>query len=209
MKHFVGLGALCLLISSAAATAAPDFTEGREYQLISPAAPTSVSDGKVEVVELFWYGCPHCYAFEPHVKQWLKEKPAEAEYVPVPATLNPRWVVHARTFYALQSLGELERVHEKFFQAIHEQNRRLRDVNAIARFLAQQDIEEDKFRQAFDSIEIDAKIKREQQVSAIYGVSGVPAVIVAGKYRTSATLAGGYDKMIEVINFLVRRESGT
>lgn len=207
MKRLLCLWALALLIASPIASA--QFKEGTEYQRIATPVPTSVSQDKVEVVELFWYGCPHCFKFEPFVKGWLKNKPDAAEFVLAPATLNKSWTVHARTYYSLEALGEVERLHETFFKGIHEQRRKLRNLDSIARFLAQFDVDEDKFREAFNSFAVDTKIKRDAELAARYGVTGVPAVIVAGKYRTSASMAGGYDKMIEVINYLVEKESET
>ena len=187
--------------------ATEQFTEGQHYQRISPSVPTSVGNDKVEVVELFWYGCPHCYTLEPYIEQWLPVKPEAAEFVRLPATLNPSWTAHARTFYALELLGELDRMHPIMFQAIHDQRRRLRDLRSITKFVAQQGVDQDKFVEAYKSLPVQTKLKRASQLSRAYGLDGVPAVVINGKYRTTASMAGGYGQMLEVIDYLVDKES--
>ena len=187
--------------------ATEQFTEGQHYQRINPSVPTAVGTDKVEVVELFWYGCPHCYSFEPYIEQWLAVKSDAAEFVRVPTTLNPSWTAHARTFYALELLGELNRMHAIMFQAIHDQRRRLRDLRSIAGFVAQQGVDKDKFIEAYKSLPVQTKVNRASQLSRAYGLDGVPAVVVNGKYRITASMAGGYGQMLEVIDYLVDKES--
>lgn len=188
------------------AAAEEDFWEGIDYELVTPTVPTSVEADKVEVVELFWYGCSHCYSFEPFVDKWLSDKPEAAEFVRLPATLNPNWVSHAHTYYALETIGELDRMHPLIFQAIHDQRRRLRDRQAIVRFLTQYGVDEEKFLEAYNSLPVQTKVRRAKQLSRDYGATGVPTVVVNGKYRTSGSLAGGYDRMLQVINHLVQKE---
>jgi thiol:disulfide interchange protein DsbA len=198
---------LCALAFSV--RAAPVYTEGAEYDRISPPAPTSIDSGKVEVVEVFWYGCPHCYAFEPYLEEWLKSKPKAAEFVRLPAVLNPSWVTHARAYYALEAIGEADRVHKAFFQAIHEQGRTLDDRDSIARFLAQQGVDEKTFRKAYQSPEVQTKLQHAAQLAQRYAITGVPSVVVDGQYRTSASQAGSYAEMLKVIDYLVTKEAGS
>ncbi|MBA2410405.1 MAG: thiol:disulfide interchange protein DsbA/DsbL [Gammaproteobacteria bacterium] len=188
--------------------AAPSFSEGEEYDRISPPAPTSVPAGKVEVAEVFWYGCPHCYDFEPYLEKWEQSKPAVAELVLLPATLNPSWLGHARAFYALEVMGEVPRIHKAFFQAIHEQGRLLTDLGSITRFLAQQGVDEAAFRKAYNSPEVEARLQRADKLQRSYMITGVPSVIVDGQYRTSASQAGSYENMLAVIDHLVALEAG-
>lgn len=183
------------------------FTEGLQYERIARPVPTHVAPGKVEVVELFWYGCPHCYHFEPYLSKWMVNKPKAAEFRRIPAALNPSWQAMAKTYYALELMGEAERLHPIIFQAIHEQGRKLRDLDAIARFLAQQGVDEKRFREAYASLPVQTRMQEAAYLGRDYGVRGVPAVVVNGKYRTSASLAGGYDEVLEVVNFLVEKES--
>ena len=184
-----------------------NFIEGKHYHRISPAVPTNVEEGKVEVIEIFWYGCPHCFEFEPFITSWKETMPAEASFDRMPAILNRGWVAHARAYYALETMGELERIHPIFFEAIHTQGRRLRDVESMTRFLSQHDIDAEKFKSAYDSMYVETKIKRSDQIVRQYGASSVPQVIINGKYRTSATDAGGFENVMHVVDMLIAKEA--
>lgn len=184
-----------------------NFLEGKHYHRISPAVETDVEDGQVEVVELFWYGCPHCFQFEPHLTGWKDVKADYITFKRMPAVLNRGWLAHARAYYALETMGELERVHPLFFEAIHTQGRKLRDAESIARFLSQLDVDADKFKSAFDSLYVETKINRSGQLVRQYGSSSVPTVIINGKYRTSAKDAGGFENVLGVINMLAEQEA--
>ena len=184
-----------------------NFLEGKHYHRISPAVPTNVEEGKVEVTEIFWYGCPHCFEFEPFINTWKETIPAEASFNRMPAVLNRGWVAHARAYYALETMGELERIHPIFFEAIHTQGRRLRDVESMARFLSQHDVDAEKFKGAYDSMYVETKIKRSEQIVRQYGANSVPQVIINGKYRTSARDAGGFENVIHIIDMLIAKEA--
>ena len=185
-----------------------NFIAGKHYHVISPAVATDAEAGSVEVVELFWYGCPHCFEFEKFLKDWKQNKAEKIKFVQMPAVLNRNWEPHARAFYALETMGEIERLHTVIFEAIHAQGRRLRDVNSIARFLAQHGINEEEFKKAYNSFYAETKVKRSSQLVRQYGTSAVPTVIINGKYRTTASDAGGYDKMLELIDYLAEQEAG-
>jgi thiol:disulfide interchange protein DsbA len=203
----LALGLLCALAFGAQARA--DYTEGVEYDRISPPVPTRVAPGKVEVVEVFWYGCPHCYALEPALEKWVHSgKPKAAVFVRVPAALNPSWLVHARAYCALEVMGKVNRFHKAIFQAIHEQGRLLTDTDSMARFLAQQGIDADAFKKAYNSQETRICLERDADLARRYGITGVPSIVVDGKYRTSATQAGNFDEMLKVVDYLVATEAG-
>jgi len=187
--------------------AVTNFIEGQHYHRITPAVETDVEDGKVEVVELFWYGCPHCFQFEPFLKDWKETKAEYISFKSMPAVLNRGWLAHARAYYALETMDELERVHPLFFEAIHTQGRKLRDAESISRFLSQQDVDTEKFKSAYDSLYVETKINRSGQLVKQYGVRSVPTVIINGKYRTSARDAGGHENVIRVINALAEKEA--
>jgi len=197
---------LALLIINPAAMAADGHNHpqgGQGYTNLDPEVPRLVEgDARHEVVELFWYGCSHCYDFEPHVKKWKQEKSDDVNFVRVPAIFNARWEQHARAYYALELMGKLEQGHELLFSGIHEQGRGLHDIDSMARFLAANDIDEMKFRESFASFAVEAKISRAKQLVRQYQITGVPAVIVDGKYKTSASEAGGYEQLVGVINEL-------
>lgn len=208
LLSLVGLGFITACNAEEPASApASKFIAGKHYHVISPAVATDVESGSVEVVELFWYGCPHCFEFEKYLKDWKQSKAENITFVQMPAVLNRSWETHARAFYALETMGEIERLHGTIFEAIHAQGRRLRDAGSIARFLGQHGIEEEEFKKAYNSFYVETKIKRAGQLIREYGVSAVPSVIINGKYRTTASDAGSYDKMLELIDYLAKQES--
>ena len=181
------------------------FTEGVDYQRIVPAVKTS-DPGKVVVTELFWYGCPHCFRFEPIAEKWAATLPEGVIFEQVPSSLNPRWTEHARTFYAAKMMGVQEQLHRKIFDAIHVKRKRLNGLDAIARFVADQGIDEKLFRQHYASFPVDSQVRKNSKIEKRYGHEGVPAVIINGKYRTSGSMAGTYDRMIKIIDFLIAGE---
>ncbi len=184
-----------------------DFRVGQHYHEISPPVSTDVSPDKVEVLELFWYGCPHCFEFEKFLKDWKQNKAENIEFVRMPAVLNRGWIPHARAYYALETMGEIDKMHSVIFEAIHTQGRRLRDMDSMARFLSQHGIDADEFKKAYDSFYVETKIKRSNQLVRQYGSSAVPTVIIDGKYRSTAGDAGGYDRLLQLINYLAEKEA--
>ena len=203
----------CLLsVTSSAERAAednsfPKFQEGVHYYEIFPTVDTNVEPGNVEVVEIFWYGCPHCYEFEEHLKSWQQNKPFNVTFIRMPAALNRNWLSHARAYYALEKVGVLDRIHSLFFDAIHVQGRRLRDVESMMRFLSQQGVDADEFKKAYYSPYVEKKVKNSDHLVRQYGSSSVPTVVVQGKYRATAGSAGGHERLIELLNWLVQREA--
>jgi protein dithiol oxidoreductase (disulfide-forming) len=181
--------------------------EGIDYTKLAQAQPTDTAD-KVEVLEIFWYGCPHCYQLEPFLDNWVETMPSSAEFRRMPAVLGPHWEPHARAFYAAELIGVLDTFHKPLFQALHGKNRKIMTREQLADFAAEQGIDRDKFLEAYDSFFVNMKVRRSVEMGRRYGLEGVPAVIVNGKYRTSATQTGGNAKLIEVIDHLVREEVG-
>ncbi|HEX7012713.1 MAG TPA: thiol:disulfide interchange protein DsbA/DsbL [Steroidobacteraceae bacterium] len=167
--------------------------ENKDYRLLDPAQPTSHS-GRVEVIEFFSYGCPHCYAMHPLLKAWAEHLPDNAVLVRVPISLGHReWGQLSRAYYALESMGELARLDDELFKALHEQKRRLYDEDSIVAWAAEQGIDEKKFRAVFNSSEISAKAFRAEEMARNYKVSGVPYLAVAGKYNV---LGRTYEEML-------------
>lgn len=201
--------AVALMLGALPAAQAESFyLEGAQYEAIVPPAPADAPAGKVEVVEMFWYGCPHCYRFEPYLSRWLENKPENVSFKRVPAVLNPNWVVHARAYYAAQMLGVEEKIHADMFRAIHEQGRRLDTEEALAAFFAAHGVPEDKFREAFNSFEVHMKLREAARLGRAYQLGGVPAMVVNGKYRVTGSLAGSYPEMLNVVQHLVQQEAG-
>jgi len=199
--------AVLLSLTAGALASTNSIDEGIDYERLRVPVPTDVEPGQVEVLEFFWYGCPHCYSFESFVNKWIEAKPESVAFVRVPATLNPNWTPHARMYYALKLMGEIDRLHPIIFQAIQIQGRRLGNLSAMTRFLSQQGVDTERFVRAYNSMEVDSLVRREADRARRYGVTGVPSVIVNGKYRTSASMAGSYANLIQVINYLVEQES--
>ena len=192
-----------LLLPLALSLHARDFDEGIHYQRVSPALATTAAEGKVEVMEMFWYGCPHCYELEPGLEKWLEAHADKVHFVRRPSLLNPRWETHARFYYTAQALGVLDAVHKPLFHALHEQSRRLNDLDALAQFAADQGVDEEKFRKTFRSFYVETQIRRERALAKRGISNGVPGVVIDGKYFTDATLNEGRAGMLEAMTFLV------
>ena len=202
-RWLAGLALVFMFSGSAIAQMA--FVEGADYQTISPAVKTSQPD-KVVVTEIFWYGCPHCFRFEPYVNRWSADLPDGVVFEQVPSSLNPRWTEHARAYYSFQLMGVLEKTHEAFFDAIHLKRQRLNSLDSIAEFVADRGLDEKAFREHYFSFPVETQIRKNNQNEKRYGHKGVPAVIVNGKYLVTGSLAGSNERMIEIMNFLVAKE---
>ena len=161
---------------------------------------------RVEVLEYFWFGCPHCFAFEPTINDWAASKPDYVDFVREAPPLNPAWAPHSKAFYASQVLGVQEEFFEPFFNAIHKDKKRLTSPKAIAKFAGTLGIEEEKFLKTMNSFAVDAKIRRAMDLARAAGINSVPSVVINGKYKTSGSLAGSNDRVIEVINELSEKE---
>jgi protein dithiol oxidoreductase (disulfide-forming) len=204
IKRWLASFVLLSMVSSAA-FAQLAFIEGKDYQLITPPVKTSQSD-KVVVTEIFWYGCPHCFRFEPYAQKLAAELPDGAVFEQVPSSINPRWTEHARAYYSFELMGVLDEIHQEFFDAIHLKRQRLDNVDAIAGFVAEQGLDEKAFREYYYSFPVETRIRQNNQKEQRYGHGGVPAVIVNGKYLVTGSLAGSNERMVEIIKFLVDRE---
>ena len=181
--------------------------EGFDYQLVVPPVPVqNETPGRVEVVELFWYGCPHCFHFEPILVNWASHRPATVDFVRIPAIFQESWEPLARAFYTAEILGVLERVHSPLFQAVQVEHRRLDTEAAIRVFFIEQGVSGEDFDRTFHSFGVENRLNRAKDLTHRYGIDGVPAVIVNGKYRTSGTLTGGLEKVSPVIESLIRKE---
>lgn len=176
------------------------------YEMVSPAQPTTSKD-KIEVVELFWYGCPHCYKLEPYVERWLKRKPKNVKFVRMPGMFRTSWEIHGRAYYTAEVLGVVDKIHKPMFEAIHEQKRRMSDEGSIMALFKNHGVSNKDFKRVFRSFAVEAKLRRAKDMGKRYGISGVPALIVNGKYRTGAQSAGGNAKVFKVVNQLVKQES--
>ena len=176
------------------------------YDPVSPAQPVQNTD-KVEVIEFFWYGCPHCYSLEPAMVEWLKTKPANVEFIRQPAVFSDLWGKHAKAYYTAEALGVLDKVHADLFDAIQNKKQKLTDENDLAKFFAEHGVKDEDFRAAYNSFLVDAKLRQAESIGPRYGITGVPALVVNGKYKVSAQSAKSQANMLTVVNQLITRES--
>ncbi len=188
-------------------SACPNAEEAQGYEAVNPPQPTA-DPAKIEVIEFFWYGCPHCYSFEPALSAWLKTKPANVEFIRIPAVFSEQWGKHAKAYYVAEALGIVDKVHADFFDAIQEKKQSLETEEELLKFFTEHGVKESDFKDTYNSFMIDAKLRQAPALAAKYGITGVPAIIVNGKYKTNGTLAGTQEKMIDVVNQLIKKESG-
>jgi thiol:disulfide interchange protein DsbA len=183
---------------------AEPFLAGQHYEEITPAVPTE-GDG-IEVVELFFYGCSHCYAFEEALGAWAARQPADVGFRRLPAALNEVWAAAARAFYVAEFLGVSEKAHPALFAAFHRDHLRLRKAEDFRPVFEAIGVSGQDFDGALASFAMEGKIRQAAEAARAYGITGVPAMIVAGKYRTSATQAGSQEDMLRVVDMLIERE---
>ena len=204
-----GLGTVaCSIATPAQAQGGP--VEGTHYVRLSQPLPTIAEAGKIEVIEFFWYGCPHCNAFEPVLDAWAKKLPADVAFRRVPVAFREEpFVAHQRIFYALEAMGQVEAMHRKVFYAIHNDRAHLDKPAEISAFMAKNGLDGAKFLEIYNSFAVQTKARQAKQLAEAYKIDGVPAIGIQGRYFTSGTLAGGTDKALEVTNFLLQRARKT
>ncbi len=199
-------------------TAAPrdwKFSEGKEYHRLVPTQPTVGGADKIEVAEIFWYGCPHCFSFEPAIISWAEKIPANARFVRIPAVWNPLARLHGRLYYTEEvlarngKLADMEAFHAAVFNEFHRKSNRLTSEGAIQKMFEGFGVSQDDFLNAWNSFEVNQKIRVADDLVRRYNVTGVPAVVINGKYRTGAgpNEAGSVRTLLEVMDELVVRET--
>lgn len=206
MRVFLRLLIACLsfITFACAAADAADFKEGEQYKEVRDKQP--VPDKKrVLVEEIFWYGCQHCFHFDPSIEAWKKTKAGDVDFVRIPNSLgNPAGVVHQKAFYTAEALGIGDKIHVPLFNGIHEKHLPLYNQDAIRLFFNQQTgIMPDVFDATFNGFAVDSRVRRADGLMKAYGIASVPAIVVGGKYTTNASMAGNFDNMIKVTDFLV------
>lgn len=185
---------------------AREYKEGVNYIKLTTPLPTQNAD-KIEVQEFFWYGCPHCFHFDPKLAAWVKNKPANVEFVRTPAPLNPNWMVHTKTFYALEAMGRGDEFHVDLFNAMHVAKLKLYTPEAIADFLAQKGVDKTKFLETFNSFAVNMRARKAEQLGNQYKITGVPAITVNGKYLINTNQEGGFDEVLNIMTYLVNKEA--
>lgn len=194
-----------LMPVTACAETSTEYREGEHYVKLDTPVRT-INPDKVEVAEVFWYGCSHCFHFEPMVHAWAKQQPDDVAFVQSPAMWNAVMKTHAQAFYTASALGVLEQVHQPIFDAINLERNMLRDEDSLAKLFAKYGVEEDKFRKVFNSFSVKSQVQQADARARGYGISGTPEMVVNGKFRVSTRTAGGQREMLKVVEYLVEQE---
>lgn len=187
------------LMTAPAQAAAP--AAGKEYQVLK--APQPVTPGKIEVTEFFWYGCPHCFDFEPELEAWVSKQGKDVVFKRVPVAFRDDLLPHTRIFYALEAIGKLDAMHAKVFSALHVERKRMLDPNEIADFMAKNGIDRKAFVDAYNSFSVSNNTQRANKIADAYKIDGVPTIAVQGKYVTSPSIAGSKATAIQTMDYLV------
>jgi thiol:disulfide interchange protein DsbA len=185
---------------------ATKFEAGKHYQLLTPAQPTSSETGKIEVAEVFMFGCPGCFAFEPHVQSWTKKLPDYVSFVRIPAPWNATADLHARAYYTAVALGKDHEIEGPLFNEFHINKNYLDTEDKLAAFFKRFGVEEKAFRDTFASFAVGAKVGRAKDLVTRYKVPSTPSVVVNGKYLTTGSMAGSYGEWFAIIDELIAKE---
>lgn len=179
--------------------------EGQNYISLRNPVNTQVPE-KVEVVALFWYGCQFCYQLEPSLDSWQKELPEDVNFIRLPAMFGGVWDLHAQMFYTLEALGATEQLHAEIFSALQNRTHRLANAKEISNFVAERGVDQDSFDKAWGSFAVKSQLQKAKRLAVSYQVTGVPTLVVNGKYRFDIGSAGGIPETIQVADFLIEQE---
>jgi len=188
------------------AFAQAQFELGTHYNRLTPTQPTSSGPQQVEVAEVFWYGCPHCNDFDPYLREWQTGAPDYINFVRIPAVWNPLVRLHAQAFYTAQVLDREAEMHEPLFAEIHENGNYLDSQDKLAEFFGRFGVSADEFSNTFNSLEVNTRLQRAEELSRRYQITSVPSIVINGKYTSNASLTGSYEGLIELIDTLAASE---
>jgi protein dithiol oxidoreductase (disulfide-forming) len=193
---------LASLLAACAMAALPAAAQPKySYSELKPALQVE-SDGKIEVLEFFWYGCIHCYNLEPMVEKWEKTLPKDVQFRRVPAVFNDRWAIDASIFYALEAMGLIEKLHRPLFDAIHKDRLRTDVQKDFMEWLQKQGVDTKKFTETMKSFGVQSKMRRAAQMTALYKIDGTPAMAVHGRYTVSTDQGKTQNGIFETVNYL-------
>lgn len=207
MRVYAFLAGLFISLAACAqddAPVTPAYEEGKHYFVLDEPVRT-ITPGKIEVTEVFWYGCGHCYTFEPVINAWEKTLGDDVELVKSPAVWRKNMETHARIFYTAKVLGVLDQVHERVFEAMHKQGKRLENPDEIYQLFAQAGVEREKFDKVFSSFGVTSQVQQADARARGFKITGTPEMIVDGKYRVSTASAGSQAEMLKVAKFLIEK----
>ena len=195
---------LALSVAGIATAQSTKIEEGFDYRILPMPQPVETK-GKVEVIEFFWYGCPHCYDFEPELSAWVKRQPKDVVFRRVPVAFRDDFMPHSQLFYALEALGKGDALNEKVMYAMHKENKRLMTENEIADWVASQGIDRNSFLATYRSFAVVSKARAARQMADAYRIDGVPTIVMQGRYVTSPSIAGTKSKAITVMDYLEQK----
>jgi protein dithiol oxidoreductase (disulfide-forming) len=184
------------------------FKEGSDYLVLDKPAPTEVPAGQVEVVEFFWYSCPHCNSFEPQLEAWTKKAPKDVTLRRVPVSFRPDFEPQQRLYYVLEGMGKVEELHKKVFYAIHVDKQPLNTEALLTAWAEKQGLNKAKFTEMYNSFSVSTKARKATQLQNLYKVDGVPALGIGGRYYTSGDLAKNMERALQVADYLVGQSRG-
>jgi thiol:disulfide interchange protein DsbA len=182
------------------------YQEGKHFRRMTTSQGTSSAPEKIEVAEIFWYGCPHCYDFDPVIDEWASNMPGDVAFVRIPVVWSPTHQIHARIMYTAEALDKLDEMHTGIFKAMHQQGNKLTTEDELVVLFAEYGVSEEEFREVFNSFGVSSSVKRAENLGRRYNIRSVPVIVVNGKYATDAPDIRNYDEMISVTNELVERE---
>jgi protein dithiol oxidoreductase (disulfide-forming) len=202
-------GAACVLGAAALGLPTALFAQGKkpedgvEYMALDKRVNSDAPPGKIEVIEFFWYSCPHCNAFEPRLNAWIQKLPADVVVKRVPVAFRDDFVPQQRLFYTLEAMGKLDTLHNKVFQAIHVDRLPLQREEQISEWAEKQGLDKAKFRELYASFSVSSKARRAAQLQEQFKVSGVPALGIAGRWYTDGELARNMERALQVTDYLI------
>ena len=199
----VAASALTLPVANTAMAQARQFKEGKDFKRLDKPVTPDTPAGKVDVIEFFWYSCPHCNVFEPTLDAWVKAAPKDLSVRRMPVAFNASFVPQQKLYYTLEGMGKLEELHAKVFRAIHAEKQKLAKDDEILAWAIKQGLDATKFKEIYGSFSVSNQVRRASQLQEAYGVEGVPSMGVAGKYYTDGTMAGSMQTVLQVVEHLV------
>jgi len=200
-----------LALSLVAGAHAAQITAGKDYVEVKPPQPTD-SPGKIEVLEFFWYGCPHCNNLQPSLEAWVKRKPADVEFKHVPAVFQESWVPLTRAYYTIEAMGLLDKLHQEMFATLHKQRIVLKDANAIFDWAAGKGVDRKKFADTYNSFGVNGRTQRSIELTRKFDIPGTPALVINGRFITAPSMtlkadkSVDYDRFFEVVDALIAEQ---
>jgi thiol:disulfide interchange protein DsbA len=203
MKLFRYLLLSCLLAVTGGTFAAAPILN-KDYRLVSPPQPTETGN-KIEVIEFFYYGCSHCYDLEPYLKKWTSSAPKDVAFRRIPAVFRDDWVPLTKTFYTLEALGEINRLQNAVFEAIHVKQINLNNEQTLLDWMEQHGVDRKKFADAYNSFSVNNRAEFAKKLTRAYGVEGTPTLVVDGKYLTGPGMTGSHESALQVLDELINK----